>query len=57
MVFAIYHELAIGIHLSPPSYTPSHLPHHSNPSGYHRASALVALWKYTDFLFLYDLKN
>ena len=28
MIFAIQqHELAVGIHMSSPSYTPSHLPH------------------------------
>ena len=44
MVFAIHqHESTISIHMSPPSWTPSHLPAHTTPWGCHRAGALGSL--------------
>ena len=44
MVFAIHqHKLATGIHVSCPSWAPSHLPPHSVPLGCPRAPALNAL--------------
>ena len=43
-VYAIHqHEMAIGIHMSPPFYTLSHLPPHLTPPGCHRALALGSL--------------
>ena len=46
MVFAIHHyESAVGIDVSPPSCTPSHLPPHHIPPGCHRALALG--WRHT----------
>ena len=44
MVFTIHqYESAIGIHVSPPSWTPSNLPPHTIPLGCPRALALGAL--------------
>ena len=44
MVYAIHrHEMAIGIHMSPPFYTLSHLPPPLTPPGCHRALALGSL--------------
>ena len=44
MASAIHkHESVISIHVSPPSWTPSHLPPHPIPPGCHRAPALGAL--------------
>ena len=44
MVFAIHqYESAIGIHVSPPSWTPSNLPPQPLPLGCHKAPALGAL--------------
>ena len=41
MDFAIHqHELALGMHMSPPSWNPTHLPPHPIPLGCHRALAL-----------------
>ena len=45
MVFATYqHESAIGLPVSPPSLTPSHLSPHSNPPGCHRALLTFIKW-------------
>ena len=37
------YELSIGIHMFPPAWTPSHLPHQPIPLGYHRGLVLSLL--------------
>ena len=45
MDFAMHqHESALGMHMSPPSWNPSHLPPHPIPLGCHRAVALGFLY-------------